>query len=60
MYSSNDKKKVIKKSSPRDNFDDDFDPLDRVLNEKNIPITKEFIEGIFKKYSFNHKVKNLD
>ena len=38
----------------------DGDPLNHILNEKNIPITKEFIEGIFKKYSFSHKVKNLD
>lgn len=31
-----------------------------ILNEKNIPITKEFIESVFKRYGFKHKVKNLD
>lgn len=31
-----------------------------ILNEKNIPITKKFIDSIFKKYDFNHKVKNLE
>lgn len=31
-----------------------------ILNEKNIPITKKFIEGVFKKYHFNHKVQNLE
>jgi ribonuclease-3 len=32
---------------------------DRILNEKNIPITEEFINGIFEKVGFDHKVKNL-
>ncbi len=32
---------------------------DRILNEKNIPITKEFINNIFKNLNFNHKVQNL-
>jgi ribonuclease-3 len=32
---------------------------DRLLNEKNIPITEDFINNIFKKVGFNHKVKNL-
>lgn len=31
-----------------------------IINEKNKEITKEFIEKIFKKYKFNHKVKNLE
>ena len=31
-----------------------------ILNEKNIPITKQYIEGIFKKYGVDHKVKNLE
>ena len=30
-----------------------------ILNEKNIPITEDFINKIFKKYSFGHKVQNL-
>jgi dsRNA-specific ribonuclease len=33
---------------------------DRILNEKNIPITKEFINGIFERVGFDHKVKNLN
>ncbi|VBB17990.1 ribonuclease 3 [Yasminevirus sp. GU-2018] len=45
--------------------DDDDVPLteeeirDRILNEKNIPITEEFINGIFARFNFDHKVKNL-
>jgi dsRNA-specific ribonuclease len=31
-----------------------------ILNEKNIPITKEFIESVFKKYDFNHEIQNLE
>lgn len=31
-----------------------------ILNEKNIRITKKFIESIFKKYNLTHKVKNLE
>uniref|UniRef100_A0A6C0EBG3 RNase III domain-containing protein n=1 Tax=viral metagenome TaxID=1070528 RepID=A0A6C0EBG3_9ZZZZ len=31
----------------------------RILNEKNKPITKEFINGIFKKYNVKHKVVNI-
>lgn len=31
-----------------------------ILNEKNIPITKQYIEGIFKKYGVDHEVKNLE
>jgi dsRNA-specific ribonuclease len=31
-----------------------------IINEKNIPITQKFIESIFKKYNFKHKVVNLD
>lgn len=38
----------------------DGDFKNHILNEQNIPITKEFIEGVFKKYNFNHKVKNLE
>ena len=32
----------------------------RILNEKNIPITEEYINGIFEKLGFDHKVKNLE
>jgi len=38
----------------------DGDFKNHIINEKNIPITKKFIESIFKKYDINHKVKNLD
>ena len=38
----------------------DGDFKNHIINENNIPITKEFIESIFKKYNFNHKVKNLE
>lgn len=38
----------------------DGDFKNHILNENNIPITKKFIESVFKKYNFNHKVKNLD
>lgn len=31
----------------------------RILNEKNIPITEDFVNGIFKRLGFNHKVKKL-
>lgn len=31
----------------------------RILNEKNKPITKQFINSIFKKYGVLHSVKNL-
>lgn len=30
-----------------------------ILNENNIPITIEFINNIFKRYNFKHRVKNL-
>ena len=33
---------------------------DRILNEKNIPITEIFINGIFERLGFNHKVKHLE
>jgi ribonuclease-3 len=33
---------------------------DRILNEKNIPITEEYINSIFERVGFNHKVKNLE
>ena len=36
------------------------DIRDRILNEKNIPITKEFINNIFKRMGFKHKVQNLE
>jgi ribonuclease-3 len=32
----------------------------RILNEKNIYITKKFINSIFKKVNFEHKVQNLE
>jgi len=32
----------------------------RILNEKNIPITEEYINGIFKRLGFDHKVQNLE
>jgi dsRNA-specific ribonuclease len=31
-----------------------------ILNEKNIPITENFLNKIFKKYDFDHEVKNLN
>ena len=37
---------------------DDF--RNHIINEKNIPINKEFIEKLFKKYGFSHKVQNLE
>jgi dsRNA-specific ribonuclease len=37
----------------------DGDFKNHILNEKNIPITENFINKIFKKYSFSHKVQNL-
>jgi ribonuclease III len=36
------------------------DMRDRILNENNVWITKEFINGIFKKFDFDYKVKNID
>jgi dsRNA-specific ribonuclease len=38
----------------------DGDFINHIINEKNTEITKEFIEKLFKKYNFKHKVKNLD
>ena len=38
----------------------DGDPKNHILNEKNIPITEKFINGIFKKYKLIHKVTNLE
>lgn len=32
----------------------------KILNEKNIPITTQFINSIFKRFNFKHKVKNLE
>jgi ribonuclease-3 len=31
-----------------------------ILNEKNIYITKEYINGVLKKYGLNYKIKNLN
>lgn len=31
-----------------------------IVNEQNKEITREFIESVFKRYKFNHKVKNLE
>lgn len=36
------------------------DIRDRILNEKNILITKEYINNLFKRLGFSHKVKNLE
>jgi ribonuclease-3 len=36
------------------------DVRDRILNENNIPITPEFINGIFRSMGFDHKVKCLE
>lgn len=33
---------------------------DRILNEKNIPITRDFINSIFDRLGFDHRVKNLE
>lgn len=46
-------------------FDDDVnftieEVRDRILNEKNIPITEEFINNIFKRFNFDHRVKYLE
>lgn len=43
-----------------ENFFKDGDFKNHIINEKNIPITVEFIESIFKKYKLKHKVKNLE
>jgi dsRNA-specific ribonuclease len=37
----------------------DVDPI-FILNEKNILITKDFVNNIFKKYNINHKVLKLE
>ena len=31
----------------------------RILNERNKPITEDFVNGIFKRFGSNHRVKNL-
>jgi ribonuclease III len=33
---------------------------DRILNEKNIPITEEFINGVFQRLGFDHKVQKIE
>lgn len=38
----------------------DGDFKNHIINEKNIPITENFINGMFKKYNFKHKVQNLE
>ena len=40
-------------------FKDDNFKL-HMLNEKNVKITKTFINDIFKKYDISHRVKNLE
>jgi dsRNA-specific ribonuclease len=37
----------------------DGDFKNHILNEKNIPITENFVNKIFKKYNFDHKLQNL-
>lgn len=34
--------------------------INRLLNEKNIPITEQFVNGIFERVGFEHKVINID
>lgn len=36
------------------------DIIRKTLNEYNIPITKKFINNLFKRVGFNYKVKNID
>lgn len=61
----NEKSKSIDKSDKSDKFEIDDNQLDvedmenRILNDKNIPLTEEFINGIFKRFNFDHKVINL-
>jgi dsRNA-specific ribonuclease len=38
----------------------DGDFKNHILNEKNIPITENFLNKIFKKYNFDHKVQKLN
>jgi ribonuclease III len=38
----------------------DGDFKNHILNEKNIPLTKKFLNNIFKKYGLDHTVKNID
>jgi ribonuclease-3 len=50
---------------PSQNNDEDLqlspeEIRDRILNEKNIPITEEFINSIFERLGFDHRVKNLE
>lgn len=43
--------------------DEQLTPIEiknKILNEKNIPITSQFINSIFKRFNFKHKVKNLE
>lgn len=50
------------KDSPNDDDDVTFtieEIRDRLLNENNIPITEDFINSIFERFNFDHKVKNL-
>lgn len=54
----------IKEFMNQRNNDDDIvltsdEIKNRILNEKNIPITEDFINGIFKRLNFDHKVQNL-
>jgi dsRNA-specific ribonuclease len=39
---------------------DDNDFRNHILNEKNIPLTKKFLNEIFKTYDLDHKVQNLE
>jgi dsRNA-specific ribonuclease len=41
-------------------FFKDNDFKNHILNEKNIPVTENFLNKIFKKYDMNLKVKNLE
>jgi len=50
---------------PSQNNDEDLqlspeEIRDRILNEKNIPITEEFINSIFERLGFDHRVINLE
>ncbi len=49
-YQNNESELILSPSEMRE----------RILNEKNIPITEEYINSIFERLGFDHRVKNLE
>lgn len=59
MYKKSHVSQYVPNNMNQNSLFKDGDFKNHILNEKNIPITENFLNKIFKKYDFNHNVLNL-